>query len=41
MVTLPGAFSVLDGAGRELFESGTLAFLDDAMTYADLQLRMA
>ena len=31
--------SMLDRAGRELLDSGTLAFLDGAMAYADLQRR--
>ena len=35
------ALSMLERAGRELFDSGTLGFLDDAMAYADLQRRFA
>ena len=31
--------SMLDRAGRELLDSGTLGFLDGAMSYADLQRR--
>ena len=33
------ALSTLERAGRELLDSGTLGFLDGAMTYADLQRR--
>ena len=33
------AFSLLERAGRELHDSGTLGFLDDAIGYADLQRR--
>ncbi len=33
------ALSVLERAGRELRDSGTLGFLDGAITYADLQRR--
>ena len=33
------AFSMLERAGRELLESGTLGFLDGAIAYADLQRR--
>ena len=33
------ALSLLDRAGRELLESGTLGFLDGAIAYADLQRR--
>jgi len=33
------AFSVLERAGRELYESGTLGFLDGAISYADMQRR--
>ena len=33
------AFSMLDRAGRELLGSGTLSFLDGAVSYADLQRR--
>ena len=32
-------FSTLERAGRELLDSGTLGFLDGAITYADLQRR--
>ena len=32
-------FSMLERAGRELYDSGTLGFLDGAMGYADLQQR--
>ena len=35
------AFSTLDAAARELLESGTLGFLDGAISYADLQRRFA
>ncbi len=34
------AFSVLERAGRELLDTGTLGFLDGAMGYADLQRRL-
>jgi 2-methylisocitrate lyase-like PEP mutase family enzyme len=33
------ALSLLDRAGRELRDTGTLGFLDGAITYADLQRR--
>jgi hypothetical protein len=33
------AFSLLERAGRELLDAGTLTFLDDALSYADLQRR--
>ena len=33
------ALSLVERAGRELFESGTLGFLDGAISYADLQHR--
>lgn len=33
------ALSLLDRAGRELYDSGTLGFLDGAISYADLQRR--
>jgi 2-methylisocitrate lyase-like PEP mutase family enzyme len=33
------ALSLLEHAGRELLESGTLGFLDGALTYAELQRR--
>ena len=33
------ALSMVERAGRELLDSGTLGFLDDAMGYADLQRR--
>jgi 2-methylisocitrate lyase-like PEP mutase family enzyme len=33
------ALSTLERAGRELLDSGTLGFLDGAITYADLQRR--
>jgi 2-methylisocitrate lyase-like PEP mutase family enzyme len=33
------AFSALERAGRELFDSGTLGFLDGVIGYADLQRR--
>jgi 2-methylisocitrate lyase-like PEP mutase family enzyme len=33
------AYSMLERAGRELLDSGTLGFLDDAIGYADLQRR--
>ena len=33
------AFSMLERAGRELHDSGTLGFLDGAIGYADLQRR--
>ncbi|MFN8196309.1 MAG: isocitrate lyase/phosphoenolpyruvate mutase family protein [Nocardioidaceae bacterium] len=33
------AFSLLERAGRELLETGTLGFLDGAISYADLQRR--
>lgn len=35
------ALSLVERAGRELLESGTLGFLDDAISYADLQRRLA
>jgi len=35
------ALSMLERAGRELFDSGTLGFLDDAIAYADLQRRFS
>ena len=35
------AFSTLERAARELHDSGTLGFLDDAIGYADLQRRFA
>ena len=35
------ALSLLERAGRELLESGTLGFLDGATTYADLQRRLS
>jgi 2-methylisocitrate lyase-like PEP mutase family enzyme len=34
------ALTTLERAARELAESGTLAFLDDAMSYADVQQRL-
>jgi 2-methylisocitrate lyase-like PEP mutase family enzyme len=34
-----GAYSYLERAGRELFDSGTLGFLGGAISYADLQRR--
>ncbi|MGV8976717.1 MAG: isocitrate lyase/PEP mutase family protein [Cellulomonas sp.] len=34
------ALSTLERAGRELLESGTLGFLDDAIAYVDLQRRL-
>jgi 2-methylisocitrate lyase-like PEP mutase family enzyme len=33
------AFSLVERAGRELLDSGTLGFLDGAIGYADLQRR--
>jgi 2-methylisocitrate lyase-like PEP mutase family enzyme len=33
------ALSLVERAGRELLESGTLGFLDGAMSYAELQRR--
>jgi 2-methylisocitrate lyase-like PEP mutase family enzyme len=33
------ALSLVERAGRELLESGTLGFLDGAISYADLQRR--
>ena len=33
------ALSMLERAGRELLDSGTLGFLDGAIGYADLQRR--
>jgi 2-methylisocitrate lyase-like PEP mutase family enzyme len=33
------AFSAVDAAGRELLETGTLGFLDGAVSYGDLQRR--
>ena len=33
------ALSMLERAGRELHDSGTLGFLDGAIGYADLQRR--
>lgn len=35
------ALSLVERAGRELLESGTLGFLDGAISYADLQRRFA
>jgi 2-methylisocitrate lyase-like PEP mutase family enzyme len=35
------AFSLLERAGRELLDSGTLGFLDGAIGYADLQQRFS
>jgi 2-methylisocitrate lyase-like PEP mutase family enzyme len=35
------ALSFVERAGRELLESGTLGFLDGAISYADLQRRLA
>jgi 2-methylisocitrate lyase-like PEP mutase family enzyme len=35
------SLSVLESAGRELLDSGTLGFLDGALSYADLQRRFA
>ncbi|HEX5728929.1 isocitrate lyase/phosphoenolpyruvate mutase family protein [Microbacterium sp.] len=35
------AFGLLERAGRELLDEGTLDFLDDAISYADLQRRFA
>jgi len=35
------SLSLVERAGRELLESGTLGFLDGAMSYADLQRRLA
>jgi 2-methylisocitrate lyase-like PEP mutase family enzyme len=35
------ALSLVERAGRELLESGTLRFLDGAIAYADLQRRLA
>ena len=35
------ALSVVERAGRELLESGTLGFLDGAISYAELQRRFA
>ncbi len=35
------ALSVVERAGRELLEAGTLGFLDGAISYADLQQRFA
>ena len=35
------SLSMLDRAGRELLDSGTLGFLDGAMAYADLQRRFS
>lgn len=35
------ALSLVERAGRELRESGTLGFLDDAISYAELQRRFA
>jgi 2-methylisocitrate lyase-like PEP mutase family enzyme len=35
------AYSAVERAGRELFEDGTLGFLDGALGYADLQGRFA
>jgi len=34
------AFGMLERAGRELLHAGTLGFLDDAISYADLQQRL-
>jgi 2-methylisocitrate lyase-like PEP mutase family enzyme len=36
-----GAYSYLERAGRELLDAGTLGFLDGAISYADLQQRLA
>ena len=33
------ALTLVERAGRELLESGTLGFLDGAISYADLQRR--
>jgi 2-methylisocitrate lyase-like PEP mutase family enzyme len=33
------ALSLVERAGRELLDTGTLGFLDDAIGYADLQRR--
>jgi hypothetical protein len=35
------ALSMVERAGRELFESGSLGFLDGAISYADLQRRFS
>ena len=35
------ALSVVERAGRELLDTGTLSFLDGAITYADVQRRFA
>jgi 2-methylisocitrate lyase-like PEP mutase family enzyme len=35
------SLSILESAGRELLDSGTLGFLDGAISYADLQRRFA
>jgi 2-methylisocitrate lyase-like PEP mutase family enzyme len=35
------ALSMLERAGRELLDTGTLGFLDDAIAYADLQQRFS
>lgn len=35
------AYSLLERAGRELFDRGTLGFLDGAMSYADVQRRFS
>lgn len=35
------AFTMVERAGRELLDSGTLGFLDGAITYADLQRRFS
>jgi 2-methylisocitrate lyase-like PEP mutase family enzyme len=35
------ALSLVERAGRELLESGTLGFLDGAISYAELQRRFA
>jgi len=34
------SFGMLERAGRELLDAGTLGFLDDAISYADLQARL-
>ena len=33
------AYTFLESAGRELLDTGTLGFLDGAISYADLQRR--
>ena len=35
------ALSLVEQAGRELLESGTLGFLEGAISYAELQRRFA